>query len=146
MRNVKYRIWCPVNKVFFYWERSSGPRPQNFSNKPFLGKHLPGLVALGVPLIWEELNSFNYKYHNDYIWQIKLDLRDVNGKDIYEGDIVKITLKSDEHGDYETHISEIIYENDAFGDKYDTLFNYRQASSFSIEVLGNIYQNAELLK
>lgn len=68
-------------------------------------------------------------------------LTDKNGKEIYEGDIVKMKTG----GDY-TELREVIFEEGAFR------FNDQKTphagfiySNKETEVIGNIYQNPELL-
>lgn len=75
-------------------------------------------------------------------------LKDKNGKEIYEGDIVKI---KHEFGNTE-NICEIIYLDGAFrtkkfifGSYYDCLY-YWYANDYELEVIGNIYDNPELLE
>ena len=74
-------------------------------------------------------------------------LKDKNGKEIYEGDIVKIKHEYDNT----EYICEIIYLDGAFrtkkfifGSYYDCLY-YWYANDCEIEVVGNIYDNPELL-
>lgn len=74
-------------------------------------------------------------------------LHDSNGKEIYEGDIVKSS-----HGT----IHYIVYDNDlacfkAIVARYNPLYEYSTLSkgwvwSFKKEVIGNIHDNPELLK
>jgi uncharacterized phage protein (TIGR01671 family) len=69
-------------------------------------------------------------------------LKDKNGKEIYEGDIIKFDLGSGTYLD----IGQIAFENGCFyakqeGDQF-LLAYFRE----DCEVIGNIYQNPELLE
>ena len=75
-------------------------------------------------------------------------LKDKNRKEIYEGDIVKIKHEFDNT----EYICEIIYVDGAFrtkkfifGSYYDCLY-YWYANDCEIEIIGNIYDNPELLE
>ena len=76
---------------------------------------------------------------NIYLWVFSqfTGIKDKNGKEIYEGDIVK-TSKG---------LNEIIYSEQlvAFVCKYKKA-NYVDFMNKEIEVIGNIYENPELLK
>lgn len=69
------------------------------------------------------------------------DLKDTNGKEIYEGDVIQI-----EYG--QTIVGKVIY-----GDGYYTVDDFNKGfylckaeiESLGMEVIGNIYENPELL-
>ena len=68
-------------------------------------------------------------------------LHDKNGKEIYEGDIVKIKYRDED-------IGKVIYEHNGFSiDVTNMNKNYGRVSFVNnfIEVIGNIYENPELL-
>ena len=69
-------------------------------------------------------------------------LKDKNGKEIYEGDIVKIKYKDED-------IGKVIYEHNGFAiDVMNMNRPYGRVSFVNnfIEVIGNIYENQELLE
>ena len=83
-------------------------------------------------------------------------LHDKNGKEIYEGDIVKINAHSYDFGFEKDRIGEIRFIEGCFGfykqlsekeylfNELSTEFGYGELEYY--EVIGNIYENPELLK
>lgn len=72
-------------------------------------------------------------------------LKDENGKEIYEGDIVKASIYSDET----PQILEVEYRGSGFLIDYeDSETDCVLLSEFpsSVEIIGNIYENPELLE
>ena len=68
-------------------------------------------------------------------------LKDKNGKEIYEGDIFTCEIG----GTKQIYPIEVIDLRD-FYEKLDTVDSYMRVNENSIEVIGNIYENPELLK
>jgi uncharacterized phage protein (TIGR01671 family) len=116
MREIKFRAW------------------DKKLNKMFIPNHIDqGVVVVDVR--HEDINGFGTheeEYPNPYELMQFTGLKDKNGKEIYEGDIVKYKdkLTLDEHI--------IEFENGRFG--------YPMADYKFYEVIGNIYESPELLK
>lgn len=103
---------------------------------------------------WEELSKFKgltdiFKYSEDnklFSLMQATGLQDKNGVDIYEGDIIKTGETLDWLNE---DMGVIRFLDGAFFIDYhnlDTEFDYIGNISLPIEIVGNIYENSELLE
>lgn len=89
---------------------------------------------------------FSYAVETETVGQFT-GLKDINGKEIYEGDVCKIYFNycSDK-------IGVVYFENGCFyvDDKHPSgnlpLKSFREGENNTLEVIGNIYDNPELLQ
>jgi hypothetical protein len=83
--------------------------------------------------IWE---GYNFEWlKNRAILMQSTGLHDKNGKEIFEGDIVRLTHKQ------RPKLLQVVFESGRF-DHWETMDAFR----LHTEVIGNIYQNPEPLK
>lgn len=101
----------------------------------------------------EEDNGYRCERDFDEIELMQFTgLKDKNGKEIFEGDVVKCYTVT-ENGDHE-YAGVVCFKDFAFvivdeKDTYDPLWNYKSGFvgiETEIEIIGNIYQNPELVE
>lgn len=136
MRELKFRAWDKKQKKILYG------------------------VSIGTIKVWDEnkpLFSDEFSYNEDCIFEQYTGLKDKNGREIYEGDIIRYLGGSKER------IGQIVFDfvddsegyyvakhygwairrddyNNSIGDYPDDNMKCEQ-----IEVIGNIHENPELL-
>lgn len=117
-REIKFRIWRPFDKVM-------------------MNLDIDCVDLGGLPLM-----NGTFKGGIDWVWMQFIGLHDENGKEIYEGDVVKLNSRmTDENGHYVvksiqeffTDLGLCVYEH---GENWD---------SQNIEIVGNIFENPELI-
>ena len=122
MREIKFRVYNPRdNKMHF-----------DITGFEFIDEcEMSGVFIDGAFYLKEEIELMQYA-----------GLKDKNGKEIYEGDILPFTMIT---GKIENYY--IVFRDGEFEaiNKQDSNFIWRSAWKES-EVIGNIYENPELLK
>jgi len=131
MRTIKFRAWDKIDREI------REVISIDFPNEKFL---LCGFDSKSV---------FYTRKFNDIELMQYTGLKDKNGKEIYEGDIVNCNSKdNDILEDFNKLVAEVIFDIGAFSvnfrdDYKPPLFDFFKEN---IEVIGNIYENKELLR
>lgn len=126
-REIKFRAWHKVKNIMVY------------DNEDDTYGYWDGCRNSNVGMLNEILNS---KYYEEYEFMQFTGLHDKNGKEIYEGDIVKKT------GNIGIDIGKVIYEYNGFivdVMNMDRFYGRVHLLEKFTEVIGNIYEDSELL-
>ena len=135
MRELKFRAWCEKYKVMFpnVW--------------PFFGKWVIEIYDGGG---WDERNDC------DFIIMQSTGVKDRNGREIYEGDILAIeepkfnfiNYTRQEFAGYETIYKMVRYrpENGGYITESTNGISSLIACAARGEIAGNIYENPDLVK
>lgn len=129
MRETKFRAWNKLKKIMVYEDEDNS------------SVYLDGWCASDVQVLNQTLNS---KFVKDiYEFMQYTGLKDKNGKEIYEGDIVKFKMYDGEYENYK-----IVFRNAEFEAINEDDTNFISTDIWNVygEVIGNIYDNPELLK
>lgn len=133
MREIKFRIWESKRKQWIH-------RPGFEIN--LLGETIIMGAILGRP----DCTYVSLEDLNDLVCLQYTGLKDKNGKEIYEGDVNKLTSNSDPVWGSYSH--NFVVEHTGNGWYYRTPAGHVNIFSNrfeSCEVIGNIYENPELL-
>ena len=131
MREIKFRAWDAENKEMLKVQEL------DFEDTFYGGR---------LSIRTDQYND--YFDMEDMILMQYTGLKDKNEKEIYEGDVVKFDYRQDEN-------FEIVFEDGAFWirSKYNEYVSLHEVieickrpNNWQIEVIGNIYDNPELLE
>ncbi len=138
MREIKFRAWNNREKVMSLLRGFDFLIKQAIINCP----NEKSKTAI---------SSWDYKDKEIKLMQFT-GLQDKNGVDIYEGDVVNLCYEYfDGHYRVEECVGTVFFENGSFKmsyKKYDEVREWRldEPEILSVEVIGNIYENPELLE
>lgn len=124
-REIKFRAWHKdLKKMFKIGQITLEKGTWNFepNDRDFIGMSIP--------------------YQPSFVLMQYTGLHDKNGKEIYEGDIVKIT------GSKEIDIGKVIYEYDGFTVdvmNMDRFYGRVHLLEKFTEVIGNVFENGDIL-
>ena len=140
-REVKYNFWCEEKKEMYKWI-------ENFNEMVIVNGELKPILSNSFD------RNFNW-YMSSYVPIQYTGLKDKNGKEIYEGDILNGKCnKQDKYDSYEYKNSVIEWCESPFNFGYilrrskgkTMMIKPTHLFDMKVEVIGNIYENPELLK
>jgi uncharacterized phage protein (TIGR01671 family) len=123
---IKFKVWDNQSKHWVYFHNDDD---------------------LTEPVLLTENNFVIEPYNNyhkaDYVYCMFTGLQDKNGKDIYEGDVIKIELNN--NAKYQ-----VIWRNE-FADFFlsnikSSIGTYFHSDGDCLEIIGNIHENPEILE
>jgi len=130
MREIKFRGWDKDAKEMVSWERLRTSR-YNQKNEWSLAHKLDDVDIIDIWNVNEFKNTM-MQYTG---------LKDNTGKEIYEGDIVKVPAYRTISFNYPEDIMEVIFDRWKFTLSIQCDFAWDE-----LKILGNIYENPELLE
>ena len=129
MREIKFRAWDKKQKKMLYG------------------------VSIGTIKVWDENAPFishEFSYSEDCIFEQYTGLKDKNGKEIYEGDIVEEEIDCGDDDIDGTYRYTVVWDEDtlcwSLSPQYGAIHEDLWETNSSVEIVGNIHETHELLK
>jgi uncharacterized phage protein (TIGR01671 family) len=152
MRELKFRVWNKATKSWLN-ETAGTHCWSEYSINIFTGEIVEFVTGDNKFFSRADEPSFYFDKtvvvkESPYVIQQYTGIKDKNGKEIYEGDLINYTCVAGE-GDYQKEINqEVFFEDGMFLFDRNALFSMGDSNFLkqSIEVVGNIFENPELLK
>ena len=130
MKKIKLRLWNLKDKCFHYPEREGC----NF------GITLNGLVTVSTSCETLGISNIDEEGNQDYNVNLFTGLIDSDGKPIYEGDIIEWSAPKDKPNVEKSGL--VTFSDNAC---YMAGSHPLSAVAFRSEIMGNIYENPQLL-
>ena len=124
MREIKFRAWDKVKNKMLNIKKVEWHATDGF---------------------YSHVNGISCHANKDIILMQYTGLKDKNGKEIYEGDIVKYTMRDNFGG--ETGTSVVRWNDNCCGFRpFSCDYELDKREFEIIEIIGNIYENPELIE
>ena len=150
-RAIKFRVWCPFYAEMFY---DAGKTKHPASGQEEYWYMLPNGERRGVFCPGGAPTS-DVNTDEEALWEQFVGLQDKNGKDIYEGDIVRVQgwampcVVIYHFGGFACSYSWIVKDKDK-EERVETanisMAYFAGAYLGHLEVVGNIHENPEMMK
>lgn len=122
MREIKYRVWCKGTSDNLNFQK-------------------PRWISMDDFILNKYFHLFNSLSESpDFVLCQFTGLKDKNGKEIYEGDIISGEFYDTEYHHAETIKHEVVFNNGAYNIASG---NWHKPT---LEIIGNIFETPELLK
>lgn len=150
-RDLKFRAWDKIENIMHYQENGNEGVEFSFggTNCVRVYEYKPQLID-GVCI-----DDYDYDELEDYELMQYTGLRDKNGKEIYDGDIITFTEIDEDScmGKENTYTGKVEWIDEIAqwrfiypsGQRTELHFIVQLPTIISCEVIGNIYENPELL-
>lgn len=129
----QFRIWDKKRKVMLYEDSEDLVTEGYYDYEEWWGSPIHFLLKAMT-------DFFDYGYDKDYVLMQSTGIRDVKGNLIYEGDILKI-INGSINGIGLSIKREVKWVNDGWN-----INQWNFDSTHSYEIIGNVYENKELLE